>query len=74
MSSPFLDKFSPEIRAIIYVYVFGPGEAITPTAWLKQMYCDDSDEEFYCNPSALQFRDEEIQPVASVMGFCLVVM
>jgi hypothetical protein len=59
MSSPFLDKFSPEIRAIIYGHVFGPGEAITPTAWLKQMYCDDSDDDWCDNPGALQFRDED---------------
>jgi hypothetical protein len=58
MSSPFLDKFSPEIRAIIYGHVFGPGEAVTPTAWLK--YFDDSDDDWCGNTGALQFRDEDL--------------
>ena len=60
MSSPSLDRFSPEIRAIIYGHVFGPSEAITPTAWLKQVYSDDTDAEECSCYGALQFRDEDL--------------
>lgn len=54
MSSPFLDKFSPEVRAIIYGHVFGHGRAITPTTWLKKLL---SQPEEYWDRSAIQFRD-----------------
>jgi len=36
ISTPILDKLSPEVRAIIYGHVFGPTEVITPTGWIKQ--------------------------------------
>jgi hypothetical protein len=60
MSSPSLDRFSPEIRAIIYGHVFGLIEAITPTAWLKKTPCDDSDAEEGYSYSLLQFRNEDL--------------
>jgi hypothetical protein len=36
MSTPFLDKFSPEVRAIIYGHVFGPATAITSTTRIRR--------------------------------------
>jgi hypothetical protein len=36
MSTPFLDKFSPEVRAIIYEHVFGPCKAVTPATWITR--------------------------------------
>jgi hypothetical protein len=43
MSTPFLDKFSPEVRAIIYGHVFGPRRAITPTTWITKMLSDNGE-------------------------------
>jgi hypothetical protein len=36
MSTPFLDKFSPEVRAIIYGHVFGPATAVTSTTRIRR--------------------------------------
>lgn len=56
MSSPLLDAFSPEICAIVYGYVFGQGEAITPITWRRKLR--PQPEESW-DRSVMQLKDED---------------